>query len=662
MKRGNIEFRLTDRFMTKFKRKKVDWGPLGYFTFKRTYSRPLEDGRTEEWWQCVQRVVEGCFIIQKRHCADWNLPWNERQGQKSAQEMYRLIFDMKFLPPGRGLWSMGTDFVFDRGSACLQNCGFTSTADIDKDFAGPFVWLMDMSLVGVGVGFDTDGEALNLHLKAPRKDPSIHVIEDSREGWVSAFKRVLDAYSGQDTFPKEFDYSQIRPAGSPIRGAGGIAPGAGPLIKLIERTVLRCNLYLKQDLSVDSTFITDIMNFAGAAVVAGGIRRTAEIAFGHPDDEAFLDLKEQKHIEDPNLARWASNNSVIAKKGMDYTDIAARAVVNGEPGLFWLENARAFGRMKDGKNGHDNRAKGCNPCGEQTLEDRELCNLVETFPSRHDDKSEYLHTLKYAYLYAKTVTLLATHDPRTNAVLFRNRRIGLSQSGIIEQINKVGFREHLQWCEDGYQAVKHWDETYSDWFCIPKSRKTTSVKPSGTVSLLPGVTPGIHFPHAEYYIRRIQVSTNSSLVKLMKDAGYTVVKCAYADDTMVVEFPVHEPNFERCKDDVSMWEQFELAAAFQRKWSDNQVSITITIRPEEEKDLAHALAMYENRLKAVAFLPLRGDEVYEQPPYEKIDAKEYEKRVAKIKKVRYDIVDAEDRIVTQGCDSDSCAIPVLEKS
>jgi hypothetical protein len=265
-------------------------------------------------------------------------------------------------------------------------------------------------------------------------------------------------------------------------------------------------------------------------------------------------------------------------------------------------------------------------------------------------------------MYAKTVTLLPTHDVRTNAVLFRNRRIGLSQSGIIEQINKVGFREHLGWCEDGYQTVKHWDEIYSDWFCVPRSRKTTSVKPSGTVSLLPGVTPGIHFPHAEYYIRRVQVSKNSELVQIMRDAGYKVEKSRYADDTMVVNFPVHEPHFDRSKDDVSIWEQFELAAAFQRHWSDNQVSITITIPPGQEQDLPHALAMYEKKLKAVSFLPLRGDDVYEQAPYEKIDEAKYKKMVAGIKKVRYDVTAADDRVVSAGCDADSCEIPVLEKS
>lgn len=653
----DTKFELKEAFVAKYKRKVVPWGPLGYFSYKRTYARPLANGKTEEWYQTVQRVVEGCFLIQKLHCKWWRLPWSERKAQQSAQIMYDLIFNFKFLPPGRGLWIMGTDFLFDKGSAALNNCGFVSTEEINKDFSAPFVWLMDMSMYGVGVGFDTKGAQAEVTLRTPRASNEVVVIEDSREGWVNAFKRVLDAYSGRDTLPASFDYSQIRPAGSPIKGFGGIAPGPEPLIKLIERTTARCETYIKTESLVDSTFIVDIMNFAGAAVVAGGIRRTAEIAFGAADDVDFLSLKEQKHIENPDLARWASNNSVIANVGMRYGATALQAAKNGEPGFFWLDNARAYGRIADGKNWKDRRAAGCNPCGEQTLESFELCNLVETFPSKHSSLEEYLATLKYAYMYAKTTTLLPTHDPRTNAVMFRNRRIGLSQSGIIEQIVKVGFRNHIDWCEEGYQKIQHWDQVYSDWFCVPRSIKTTTVKPSGTVSLLPGTTPGIHFPHSEYYIRRIRLNKTSDMVGKMRDAGYEVEPDFYEKDhTVVVSFPIHEPHFDRSKDEVSIWEQFELAAALQAKWSDNQVSITITIPPHESNQLPRALAMYEKRLKAVSFLPLRGDEVYKQAPYEKITKEQYEKMAAKIKPLKLDVTEVKDRVEERFCDGDQCLI------
>lgn len=657
MEWDGIEFRLTDVFVNKYKRRKVDFGPLGYFVYKRTYARPLPGNKTEEWWQTLRRVVEGCFLVQKRHCAWFNLPWNDRKSQRSAQKMYELMFDFKFLPPGRGLWAMGTKFMFERGGACLNNCGFISTSEIVNDFSSPFVWLMDMSMTGVGVGFDTEGAEQDVYLKQPRLTKEPHVVEDSREGWVNVFKRVLDAYSGRDTLPEQFVYDLIRPAGELINSFGGIAPGSDPLEKLVDVTSRMLQHYVDEDKPVDSTLIVDLMNFAGAAVVAGGIRRTAEIAFGHAEDSEFINLKNQENIENPDLARWASNNSLIAKLGDNYDIAETHSAVNGEPGFFWLQNAREYGRLSDGKNNRDHRVAGCNPCGEQSLESYELCNLVETFPSRHDGLADYLRTLKYAYLYAKTVTLIHTHDPRTNAVMFRNRRIGVSQTGIIENINRIGFREHINWCEEGYQAIRNWDQTYSDWFCIPKSIKRTTVKPSGTVSLLPGCSPGIHFPHSEYYIRRVRVNKNSSLWKTMKDAGYNVEPCFYEKQhTMVVEFPVHELYFDRSKDEVSIWEQFELAAAMQAKFADNQVSITITVKPEEAKDLPRALSMYEKRLKSVSFLPLRGDEVYKQAPYEAITEEQYERMSAKLERVKLNLVDEEDRVVERFCDSDICEI------
>jgi len=118
-------------------------------------------------------------------------------------------------------------------------------------------------------------------------------------------------------------------------------------------------------------------------------------------------------------------------------------------------------------------------CAEQCLESYEVCNLVETYPSHHDTLEEYLETLKYAYLYAKSVTLIPTHWEETNQVIMKNRRIGTSQSGIIDAFVKHGRREMLRWCDEGYKVLKKYDQIYSDWLCVPKSIKITSVKPSG---------------------------------------------------------------------------------------------------------------------------------------------------------------------------------------
>lgn len=651
MQYRDTEFKLTDNFIGKFRGRQPLWGPLGYFTYKRSYARAKDNGRTEEFWETCQRVVEGTFIIQKLHCKQHHLTWNERKAQQSAQEMFRRMWDFKFLPPGRGLWAMGTEFVLEKSSAPLYNCGFISTQYIKDDFSFPFVWLMDMSLMGVGVGFDTLGSTKEVYLKKPKVSKETHVIDDSREGWVEAFKRVLDSFTGANTLPLTWDYGQIRPAGSPIKTFGGIAPGPDPLKKLIDRTIFYLMSYVEEDSPVDSTCIVDLMNFAGACVVAGGTRRTAEIAFGSPDDEEFLQLKTPDKVADEKFARWASNNSVSVAIGYRYGDLAKQTVVNGEPGYLWLDNARYYGRTKDPRNEHDRGVMGTNPCGEITLNHAELCNIVETFPSNHDDLADYLRTLKYAFLYCKTVTLLATHNDLTNQVQMKNRRIGVSQSGIVENVNRIGMRKHLEWCDKGYREISSWDQVYSDWLCIRKSIKLTTVKPSGTVSLLPGKTPGIHHPHSEFYIRRIRVSKNSDLVQTMRDAGYPVIPDVYEKDhTMVVEFPVHEPNFSRRKEDVSMWEQLEFAAAMQSEWADNSVSITVTFNKAEAKDLARALEMFETRLKSVSFLPL-DDHQYEQAPYEAIDKATYDKLSSGLKKPKFKGMESKE---AQFCDGDVC--------
>ena len=648
---NGTEFKLTDNFISKFKGRQPLWGPLGYFTFKRSYARDKGNGRTEEYWECLQRVTEGTFLIQKLHCQEIGLTWNERKAQQSAQEMFKRMWDFKFLPPGRGLWAMGTPFVLDKSSAPLYNCGFISTQFINDDFSFPFVWLMDMSLMGVGVGFDTEGAKHEIYLKKPRRTTDIHQIEDSREGWVAAFKRVLDSFTGTHTLPASFDYSLIRPAGSPIKTFGGIAPGPDPLKKLVERLEAYLRVYVDEDKPIDSTCITDIMNFAGECVVAGGTRRTAEIAFGYPSDLEFLALKTPDKVKDRSLARWASNNSVFVEEGVDYTKLADQAMVNGEPGFCWLDICRHFGRTRDARNEHDRGVMGTNPCGEITLHHGELCNIDETFPSNHDSLEDYLRTLKYAFLYCKTVTLLKTHNNLTNQVQMKNRRIGVSQSGIIENVNRIGLRNHFLWCDSGYKELQRWDQIYSDWLCIRKSIKLTTVKPSGTVSLLPGKTPGIHFPHSSHYIRRIRLSKNSDLVQTMRDAGYVATADAYEPDhTMVIEFPVSEPHFTKRKADVSMWEQLALAAGMQYWWADNSVSITVTVHPEEMKDLPRALELYEGKLKSVSFLPLQ-DHKYEQAPYEEITKKEYDKRRAGLSKPKFKTFETKE---AQFCDAEAC--------
>ncbi|NVM37580.1 MAG: fused protease/ribonucleoside-triphosphate reductase [Candidatus Lokiarchaeota archaeon] len=645
----NISFKLDEEFLNNFKGKQPDWGPLGYITYKRTYARIIEkENRKEEFWETIRRVVEGCYSVQKEHCIKLSLPWTDLKAQKSAQIMFNKIWNFKFLPPGRGLWMMGTEFIARHGSMSLNNCGFASTEDINLKYSKAFEFVMDALMLGVGVGFDTKG-AGKITIRQPKEGNFDFQIPDSREGWVDSLKLMLEAYFLGKQSP-QYDFSLIRLSGEPIRGFGGIASGPNPLKQMLEdvQNILKSRVGQK----ITSIDIVDIMNYIGKCVVAGNVRRSAEIALGDPTDLDFVLCKQDE--EALYSHRWASNNSVFAVRGLDYSFIANQIGVNGEPGVFWLENAKAYSRMGDGPDFKDKKAAGVNPCGEQTLESFELCCLVETFPSRHESYEEFQETLKYAYLYSKSVTLVNTHWQETNAVMLKNRRMGISQTGIIEAFVRQGRRKILEWCSRGYNYLQELDEQYSGWLCIPRSIKITTVKPSGTVSLLPGVPPGIHYPHSEYYIRRIRLSKNSDLIEHIVKAGYKIEDDSYSPNTIVAEFPIHEKYFDRSKNEVSIWEQAENAAAYQKYWSDNQVSITITFKEEEADQIKRVLECYEDKLKSVSFLPIK-EHGYKQAPYEEITKEQYEEKISKLKPFNLDTT--KDRAIGERfCDSDKCEV------
>jgi len=646
-------FKLSDTFIEQYKDREVPWGPLGYVTFKRTYARRLsefEEGATgsEEWYQTCRRVIEGMFEMQKQHVYHLGLEWNDGKAQRTAKDAYDRLFNLKWTPPGRGLWMMGTKFVNERTAAGLFNCAFRSTRELNTKGGYLFAWMMDALMLGIGVGFDTLG-ANSITIQKPDYTNETYQIEDSREGWVNSVKILLNGYFFGSKVP-EFDYSTIRPAGAPIAGFGGTSSGYGPLKELHDELTALYSQRVGQPIT--SVDIVDTENLIGRCVVAGNVRRSAALALGSHDDFDYLQMKNDQ--EKLGHHRWGSNNSFHAIVGQDYSWHSEQSQKNGEPGYIWLDNARTRGRFADPPRDDDKNVMGFNPCVEQQLEDAELCCLVETFPAKHENYEDYLATLKIAYLYGKTVTLANTHWPETNAKMLKNRRIGLSQSGVFQSCNKFGRRAMLAWSDRAYGYVRELDKLYSDWLCIPQSVRMTSIKPSGTVSLLNGSTPGIHYPEDEYYIRRIRFAADSDMLPALEAAGYKIEPDHYSPNTMCVEFPVHEQHFKKGKRDISMWEQLEIAAQYQQYWADNSVSVTITFKPDEAKDIKTALEMYETRLKAVSFL--RYEETgYVQAPYEPITKEQYEQMNKNITPVQRFNTD-EGGAGTKFCDGDSCTI------
>jgi len=642
-------FFLDDGFVFPFAGVKPDFGPVGEITYLRTYSRD------EHWFQTCERVVNGCYSWQKEHCIQNGRPWDEQQAQHSAQQMYRLMFEMKFLPPGRGLRNMGCE-VLEKTGAAANNCGFVSTKAPHSTFAEPFCWAMDMLMLGVGVGFDTLGAGEDLGTPYLPRGPLIFVIDDSREGWVGALRVLLSSYRSHDSeagrgFVWEFDYSRIRGQGAPIKGFGGIASGPEPLEEMLEG--VRGILDGAEKLT--STMINDIMALIGRCVVSGGVRRSAEIAFFESTDTEGHGLKNKSlYPEETAGFRWAANHSIKCARGDDYEQLLENTEGISELGIFWPENAQQYSRMNHRADNRDRLALGCNPCAEQTLEDRELCCLVEIFPSRIESFYEFQKVLKYAYLYAKTVTTIPVHDETTQGIISRNRRIGCSLTGIQEALLQLGSREFYRWCNKGYKYLRHLDERYSEWLDIARSIKITSVKPSGTVSKLPGVSSGIHFPISDSYFQVIRFASNSPYLQPLQRAGYRCVDLSPNEpNTTAVYFGIVDPTGVRNESQVSMWEQAEHAAKLQHYWADNQVSITIKYRPEERGQIPHLLRAYEDRLKAVSFFPLK-EHGFSHAPWQPGSRGDVQKYLDSLLPVRY--TELENEVEDNFCSGETCTV------
>ena len=675
-----FSFKLTEEFINQYKDREVPFGfrdaggnALGELVFIRTYSRKKDDGTKEKWFEVCERVINGMYSIQKDHCKENRLPWNDRKSHASAQEAFDRMFTLKWTPPGRGLWTMGSKMVMEgKNSAALQNCAFVSTRDLDKyDPGALFSWVMDALMLGVGVGFDVLGAEKDIEILKPKADEVTFIIPDTREGWVESTRVLINSFLTPNKSTQLFDYDLIRAYGEPIKGFGGTASGPKPLIEMHEK--IRAVVGGRVGDKLDSRAIVDIVNLIGTCVVAGNVRRSATLAMGAPEDEVFSNLKNpevypDRNSYDPEAPGWAwmSNNSIAAKVGTPYENYVDLIVDNGEPGFIWLDTTRNYGRTVDAPDGKDYRVMGFNPCAEQPLESYELCTLVEVHMNRHENKEDFLRTLKFAYLYGKTVTLLSTHWQQTNAIMQRNRRIGTSLTGIASFADTNGLPVLRQWQDEGYKKVREYDNQYSEWLCIRESIRATTVKPSGSVSILSGETPGVHWgPGGKYFLRAIRFSTSDPMMSLFKAAGYKIEKDIVSANTKVVYFPVKSEH-DRSEKDVSLFEKIGLAATTQKYWSDNGVSVTLSFDAETEKQhVASALHMYEGQLKAVSFLPM-SNSTYPQQPYTQITKEQYEGYIGKIKTIDfnaiYDGVEGLEAIGESYCTTDACELKEMKTS
>jgi adenosylcobalamin-dependent ribonucleoside-triphosphate reductase len=675
----NFSFKLAEDFISGYKDKKAPFGyadvagnSVGEITFLRTYSRLKEDGTKETWVDVCERVINGMYSLQKDHAKQSRLPWSDAKAAASAKEAFDRLFNLKWTPPGRGLWVMGTDIVnVQKNSAALQNCAFVSTNEMTKNNpAKPFAFLMEASMLGVGVGFDDKGADKGFEIYEPGA-PQDYDIPDTREGWQESTTALINSFLKPDQPNWDFNYEQIRPYGTPIKTFGGTASGPEPLLKLHNK--IRSLFLGRKGDALTRKDIADIGNLIGVCVVSGNVRRSAELLIGRIDDENFLNLKNaeafpERNSYDPENPGWAwmSNNSVEVAVGTDFSPIVDGIVRNGEPGVIWMDVSRKYGRLVDPINNKDHRIMGYNPCAEQSLESFEMCTLVETYLNRHESLEDFKRTLKFAYLYAKTVTLLPTHWEETNSIMQRNRRIGTSISGVANFADNKGHHLLRQWMDEGYAVVKQYDQTYSEWLGVRESIKTTTVKPSGTVSILAGESPGVHWTAGgKFFNRAIRFSNSDPMLPLFKMANYRVEPASESPDTTsVVFFPIKSEAL-RSEKEVSIYEKMALAATAQRYWSDNSVSVTVTFNTNTEADaVGTALHLYDGQLKTVSFLPM-GNDTYPQMPYTQITEEEYDAYALQLFPIDFAGVYAglaSEAIGEAYCTTDACEIKLIKEN
>ena len=611
---------LSQDFIDSYKNKTSPWGfgGLGEVVYLRTYSRPIEElGRNETWTETLVRAINGA--------ADIGTPLNVFE----AEALFDHMFNLRCSLSGRALWQLGTPLVKKFNATSLNNCYFTNIEKVE-DFELLFEYLM----LGGGVGFSVERSKIHdlpkvkagVSITHERSNDADIIVPDSRQGWKRLLHSVLKSYF--DT-GKSFSYSTIliREFGAPLKTFGGTASGPGALIEGINDICkVMQNREGKKLRSID---VLDICNIIGRIVVSGSSRRSAQIAIGDPDDVLFIRAKNWSTGAIPAW-RANSNNSIYADA---YDEIMQELWKgydgSGEPyGLVNRKLARSHGRL--GERSVDNSIEGFNPCAEIGLSDGESCNLSTIFLPNVESLEQLKEISTLLYKIQKQITRLDYPYAKTNEIVKKNARLGQSITGVL-QVSE----EKVAWLDDAYKYLKAYDEAYSKEKGWPTSVRLTTVQPSGTLSLLPGVTPGIHPGFARFYIRRVRFGASDPLVDACRKRGYKIqwdIGIDGREDHMryVVDFPCESPEGAVLAAEMTAIEQLEWVRKMQTVWADNAVSVTVYYRKEELPAIQDWLSKnYDKSVKSVSFL-LHVDHNFSLPPYEEITEEQYKKLVGKI--------------------------------
>lgn len=582
------------------------FGPIGEDVYRRTYSR-LIDGAHEDWPDTVRRVVSG------------NVALDPHVSVQERSEMVRLMDEFALLPAGRHLWVTGIDGI--PGEA-RRNC---FRAPFTNRLADHFEFLGSMLLLGGGVGANYGHEyldkagavfpfALSITCSPDHKDfEQVRsaaaefftemgggvLVEDSREGWVTAWGSLFDAATSPLDTAIVLDVSRVRPHGDPILTFGGTASGPAPLVSAIVGIYRVLSGAVGRSLTGIEAMHCD--HAIASAVVAGGARRSARMSIMHWRDPDILTFV---HCKESHLDHWTTNISVevddeffnALNRGDDHARHVFDQVIvgmhrNGEPG-FYNSALSAVGERGD--------VRSTNPCGEVPLEMGESCNIGSVdigLLGTDDDAILNAFRLMTRFLIRQTLTEIRTEP--TASVESRNRRIGVGFLGLQEWAAAHGVRyRDIATNTELRSKLRRFREVCraeADRYCaelgIPRCIKVTAIAPNGTIAQLRGTQPGAHAILARWYVRNVRYTTGDPRIEKARADGLHVEPCIYAENTWVVSYPVADPLVEQFSsdliqqiDEVSISEQFAVLAAVTKEFcggaDGNAVSFTASFDPE----------------------------------------------------------------------------------
>ena len=691
---------LSDKFLLQYENIKSPLSHMGEFVYLRTYSRYLEDKkRREAWPETVLRTTLYNNMLEINYRKKKGLPIDLEKAQKEAETMFDHLFHLRTFPSGRTLYMGGTEIV-KHYPLSNYNCAFT---DIEcmKDLVEVFYLLM----VGSGVGIRIDKahvknlprtrqlelesiynsdvrrntpkdrmEHTRLILDESDSSTVILMVGDSKEGWCEALEKYFELVTLEEYHKLHkliIDYSYVRPEGERLRRFGGRASGHRSIMRMFEK--MNRVLARRTDGILIAIDVLDLATIISENVVSGGVRRSAMMVICDEDDEEVIHAKSNiykivngKWIEDADIShRKMSNNSILYMQRPSLekiTEIINSIKVNGEPGFI---NATEALRRKPS-------FRGCNPCGEILLQSKQCCNLTTNnllaFVKEDNtlDKNGLLEIMRLSTRVAIRMTLVDVELPEWNKVMWEDRIIGVSLTGMMDMFNRIGmsYEELGELLSELREEVHREGRRYCEELGVTAPKLMTTIKPEGSLSTLPGVSSGIHYAHSEYYIRRVRIAASDPLYQMMeKQGGYPIHNengQTGADCSIkVIEFPMKAPK-GRTKYEVGAIEQLELYKLTMLHWSDHNSSITVHVREEEWDDVTKWVYDNFDYIVGITFLPLM-EETYPLLPYECTTQEDYENRMRQVKPIDYELLsqldDAEEHeIIDKDCVTGACPI------